>query len=308
MSHVVQAFVPGVTAGSVGGSSGSNTFPVRVVGDPGLHVVSTAHCQPVAPSQVGTLPFASPRQMQFGEPSSRTMPPTVAARTTAASRAGVAVAHSGATTGPAVRRAGANARQFLSAEPRLHSREASLVIGDAVAKLPVFAKQVAHLVYGADDGGELGRQSVLHALEPNVRCVEPHVRCVEARVGAAQLVTNALQDFDGHVGGFHARPLLLKYEAVGKQRPGRSKDHGILRVGREGRGLFAASGSGLSGSNSTGALSAGCVATMLEYPAGGRRSSRRSWLRAAQRQRRPPRPPRQVPTTTTGPRGHSGAR
>ena len=39
----------------------------------------------------------------------------------------------------------------LPAEPRLHGREASLVIGDAVAKLPVVAEQVAHLVYGVDD-------------------------------------------------------------------------------------------------------------------------------------------------------------
>jgi hypothetical protein len=56
---------------------------------------------------------------------------------------------------------GATSTVTLPAEPRLQGREASLVIGDAVAKLPVFAEQVAHLVYGVDDGDELGRQSDL---------------------------------------------------------------------------------------------------------------------------------------------------
>jgi hypothetical protein len=62
------------------------------------------------------------------------------------------------------------------------------VIGDAVAKLPVFAEQVAHLVYGADDGGELGGQPDLRVPLPALDTLEPYVRCVEARAGAAQLV------------------------------------------------------------------------------------------------------------------------
>lgn len=58
-------------------------MPVSVVGE--LHDVSIAHCQSMAPSQEGTLPLASPRQMQFGtDPSSMLQPSTTPSLSTPA--------------------------------------------------------------------------------------------------------------------------------------------------------------------------------------------------------------------------------
>ena len=123
----------------------------------------------------------------------------------------------------------------------LDGDDAALVVVHAGTKHSIFAQEITHLTHGARHPYELGGEPDfglgLPSLEPveavgdgREACVHPDIGRVDSLVHRPHLVANALEDFDGQVGGIHeAHSGSITHQVSNGEANTERRDHASVR-------------------------------------------------------------------------------